>query len=58
VGNQTAIDLEQAARAYIDEAIAINRRHGMTDELSDADYERAVRGAMRALSALTSPAGA
>lgn len=54
MGSQTTIDLEQAARAYIDEAVAISRRHGMTQQLSKEDYDRAVQAAVKALGSLGS----
>ena len=37
------------AREYIDRIIAINRRHGMGDQIAEETYNRAIEEAARAL---------
>ncbi|HEV2757785.1 MAG TPA: hypothetical protein VG318_18650 [Actinomycetota bacterium] len=46
---KTAIDGAQAARDYIDQILAINRRHGMGGDVSEETYNRAVEKAERAV---------
>jgi hypothetical protein len=41
-------DVEKRARAYIDKVAAINRRHGMGDQIPQDRYEQAVAETTRA----------